>query len=69
MRNAVFAYTKTMALISRVVAAQLISAFVNTFFLLPLSEILSSVSVQPRLCKTLSETPNTGFLVTRLIVN
>ena len=69
MRNHVFAYAKTKALISCAISAQLISAFVNTFFLLPIYESISSVSVQPGLCKTWSETTKKGFLVTRLIVN
>ena len=43
----------------------------STIPLLPKSEIssllLSSVAVQPVLCRTWSETPKTGFLTTRLI--
>ena len=43
----------------------------STIPLLPKSEIsslyLSSVAVQPGLCRTWSETPKTGFLRTRLI--
>ena len=43
----------------------------TTIPLLPKSEISSlqpsSVAVQPGLCRTLSETPKTGFLRTRLI--
>ena len=43
----------------------------STIPLLPKSEISSllpsSVAVQPGLCQTLSETPKTGFLTTRLI--
>ena len=43
----------------------------NTILLLSKSEIsslkLSSVAVQPGLCRTRSETPKTGFLTTRLI--
>ena len=42
----------------------------STIPLLPKSEIssilLSSVAVQPGLCRTWSETPKTGFLATRL---
>ena len=42
----------------------------STIPLLPKSEIsslyLSSVAVQPGLCRTWSETPKTGFLTTRL---
>ena len=44
----------------------------STIPLLPESEIssllLSSVSVQPGLCRIWSETPKTGFLTTRLIL-
>ena len=44
----------------------------STIPLLPKSEIsslqLSSVAVQPGLCRTWSETPKTGFLITRLIM-
>ena len=44
----------------------------STVPLLPKSEIsclwLSSVAVQPGLCQTWSETPKTGFLITRLII-
>ena len=43
----------------------------STIPLLPKSEIssfqLSSVAVQPGLCRTWSEIPKTGFLITRLI--
>ena len=43
----------------------------STIPLLPKSEILSlqqsSLAVQPRLCRTWSESPKTGFLTTRLI--
>ena len=43
----------------------------STIPLLPKSEISSlqpsSVAVQPGLCRTWSETPKTGFLITRLI--
>ena len=43
----------------------------STIPLLPKSEISSfypsSVTVQPGLCRTWSETPKTGFLITRLI--
>ena len=35
---------------------------------LPKYEITSSVTVQPGLCRTWSETPKTGFLTTRLIL-
>ena len=42
----------------------------STIPLLPKSEISSllpsSVAVQPGLCRTRSETPETGFLITRL---
>ena len=42
----------------------------STIHLLPKSELssiqLSSVAVQPWLCRTWSATPNTGFLTTRL---
>ena len=55
----------------KTVTAQLISAFVSTIPLLPKSEISSiylySMVVQPDLCLTMSETPGTGFLTTRLI--
>ena len=44
----------------------------STIPLLPKSEFSSltpsSVVVQPGLCRTLSETPKTGFLTTRLII-
>ena len=44
----------------------------RTIPLLPKSEISrfkpSSVAVQPGLCRTWSETPKTGFLTTRLIL-
>ena len=39
----------------------------STIPLLPKSEISSSVAAQPGLCQTWSETPQTGFLTTRLI--
>ena len=45
----------------------------STIPLLPKSEIsslmTSSVAVQPRLCRTWSITPKTGFLTTRLIIH
>ena len=42
----------------------------TTIPLLPIYEISSlkpSVAVQPGLCRTWSETPKTGFLITRLV--
>ena len=67
---------KTKAVISCKFTTQLICAFGSrcidsTIPLLPkikISSLLpSSVAVQPGLCRTLSETPKTGFVVTRLI--
>ena len=76
MRKPDFAYAKTKAQISCAVAAQLIQAFVfaarvvqSLFFLNSKSQAFSffSVTVQAGLCQTWSETPKTGFLVSRLI--
>ena len=39
----------------------------NTISLLPKSSFYPSVVAQPGLCRTWSETPKTGFVVTRLI--
>ena len=69
-----FAYAKTMTQISFAITAKLISAFfryTDTIIpLLPKSEhsrlYPSSVTVQPGLCRTWSETPKTGFLTTIL---
>ena len=78
MRKPVFYICETKTLISVAVTAQLISAFCicymdNTISLLSKSEISglqpSSVVVQPGLCGTWSETPNTIILVTWLIYN
>ena len=41
----------------------------STIPLIPKSEILSLVAVQPGLCLTWSETSKTGFLSTQLIFN
>ena len=70
--NRIFAYVKTKAQISFAVTAKLISALVFTtrivqflyfqnFKLLAFSETAQAV-----LCRTWSETPNTGFLAPRL---
>ena len=79
MRKLPFAYSNTKAQFRCVVTAQLISGFdffiwiVSTNSLLHKSVSSSlkpfSVAVQPRLCWTWSETPNTGFLTTQLIFN
>ena len=70
-----FAYAKTKAQISFGVTAKLISAFVFAtwivqfvFFLNPKFQVLACFCDHAGLCQTWSETPKTGFLVSRLIL-